>query len=172
MRILVLFLRVPLALAALSIVLAIAGALAPVFPFGGERLVEREKWPILLVFLAPPALLVIGTWALYRWETQWSRAAQWSAWLISLLLLVGSIMDQGAGLFFWPAATVFLLATSTQQNRKPAIWIAWIVLLTLLVAAPLSMGLGAGTWLLAIAAPLALSIVVVLSNRERFRHPA
>ena len=100
-------------LAGLSFVLAVMGALLPAVPIGQESIVERDGWPVLLALLAPSLLVVIGMWGLYMWDTRRSKVAQWSAWLISLMLLLGSIVDQGIGLHFWPAATVFLLEVTS-----------------------------------------------------------
>ena len=155
------FAMLPMVLAGLSVVLAIAGALLPVVPIGQESIITREGGLILLVLLAPSVVAMLGMVALHKWESNRSKVAQWSAWLISCLLLVWALVEIGVGLYFWPSATVLFLATSTQQNRQPVKWIAWAMLLILLAVPSVAMGIGSYTWLHGVALALTLFLVAM-----------
>ena len=161
-----LFRSAPLSLSLLAEVLALVGALMAAVPVdGGESIVEYDGWHIVPILLIPSILVSIGIVALLKWENQQSNGARLIAWLVSLVLLVGTLISMGVGPFFWPAAIVLLLATSVQQNSWWALLGTSIVLLTLLVFPPLPLGSGSYSWLYLSGVLSAMAII----GASRFR---
>ena len=157
----------PLALASLAEVLALAGVLLASAPIGQTGIIENDGWGVLPVLFIPAVLVLIGTIALARWESRQSSRARWSAWLVSLALLIGTLLGLGAGPYFWPAAAVLLLATSAQQKSWWALWSSSIVLVVLSVAPSISMGLDSYSWLHLAGLLLAVATVAAFRFRRK-----
>ena len=157
----------PLALASLAEVLALAGVLVAVIPIGQTGIIENDGWGVLPVLFIPAVLVLIGTIAIARWESRQSSRARWSAWLVSLALLIGTLLGLGAGPYFWPAAGVLLLATSAQQNSWWGLWSASIVLVVLSVAPSISMGFDSYSWLHLAGLLLAVATVAAFRFRRK-----
>ena len=132
----------PLALASLAEALALAGVLLAFAPIGQTGIIENDGWGVLPVLLIPAVLVLIGAVAL------------------------GTLIDMGAGPYFWPAAAVLLLATAAQQGSRWALWSASIVLVLLLVAS-MSMGFGSYSWLHLAGLLLATATVAAFRFRRK-----
>lgn len=113
---------IPRSLPLLLAGLAEALAFAPVVWFVVQYLREGEVrgnfiandgWGVLPILLIPAMLVLIGFVALVRWEAHDSRRAKWIAWTVAIVLLVGTLIEMGAGPYFWPAAATFFVATGT-----------------------------------------------------------
>ena len=130
----------PLLLAGLAVALAAAPVLWFVVRFlqqeeGEGSIIANDGWGVLPILLVPSILVLIGIAALFKWESQDSRPAKWSAWTVAVVLVVGTLIGMGAGPYFWPAAAVFFLATSVQQGSRWALGCAWLICLLLMLAA-------------------------------------
>ena len=84
--------------------------------YSEQSIVDIDGLSVLPMLFAPSALILAGTIALYLWATQGSMMAKWSAWAVSLLLLLGPVISMSVGLFFLPAAATMLLATILQSR--------------------------------------------------------
>ena len=60
-------------------------------------------------------MILAGTFSLYLWATRGSRRAEWVAWLVTAILLLGTVVMVSMP-FFVPAAVTMLLATGLQKR--------------------------------------------------------
>ena len=142
----------PLLLAVLAEVFAVAPVLWFIVLFlregeSGGSIIANDGWGVLPILLVPAVLVLAGFAALFKWETQDSRAAKRGAWAVAAVLVVSTLMGMGAGPYFWPAAATFLLATSVQQGSWWALGCAWLMCLLLMLAAYSMAGLASYFWL-------------------------
>ena len=116
---------------------------------GGEdgwNIIANDGWGVLPILLIPAVLVLAGTVALFKWESQDSRVAKWGAWTVAIVLVVGTLIGMGAGPYFWPAAAALFLATSVQQGSWWALGCAWLISLLLMLGTYSMAGAGPYFW--------------------------
>ena len=103
--------------------LAVLGAIWLIWPlrvgpiyYSEQSIVNVDGLGVLPILFAPSALILAGTVALYMWATRGSKIAEWAAWALPAVLLIGTFISIGVGPFFWPAAATMLLATFLQSR--------------------------------------------------------
>ena len=143
--------NVPFLYASLAVALAVGPVVWSGVRFlqkreGGGIIIANDGWGDLLFLLVPAILALLGFVALFKWESQDWRAAQWGAWTVAIVLLFGTLVGMGAGPYFWPAAAAFFLATCVQQSSWWALGCAWLISLLLMLFAYSMAGASSYFW--------------------------
>ena len=115
--------EIPMILSVVAQFLAVLAAIWLIWPlrvgpiyYSEQSIVNVDGLGVLPMLFAPSALILGGTVALYMWATRRSRIAERAAWVLPALLLIGTLISLGVGVFFWPAAATMLLATVLQSR--------------------------------------------------------
>ena len=116
--------EIPIILSVIAQFLAVLAALWLIWPLrlgpiaysdANVSIVDAEGLGVLPELFAPSALILVGTFSLYLWATRGSRRAEWVAWLVCSVLLLGTVIIVSMP-FFVPAAVTMLLATELQRR--------------------------------------------------------
>ena len=114
--------EIPIMLTVIAQFMAVLAAIWLIWPlkvgpiyYSEQSIVDTEGLGVLPELFAPCALILAGTFSLYLWATRRSMKAEWAAWLVCALLVLGMIVISGMP-FFVPATATMLAATELQRR--------------------------------------------------------